>query len=357
MSAHVAWVRRRLPWLAVLAASCSDPREAERTVGAGEAIHALPTVDVWTAVQAGDFNDDGFQDALWNNANRSQMAISLLRGTELLSAGPPLQGPSTGTGWVTIAPADFNGDGMTDVPWFDVVNGRFAVWLMHGAQVLSEGPVLPGPTGGTWIAAQAGDFDGDGLSDVLWYEPFANRIAVWLTRGSGLSRMGADIPGPAGEGWSVAGLGDFNLDGMADILWYAPDEQKFAIWLMRGTRLLERGPEIPAPPGDGWQPVATADFNGDGMTDLLWNNLQTGDITVWPVRGTRILEQGPVLPGPGGSDWVAAAAGDTNGDGMADVLWQNLVTRGMQILADARDGGPRPGSRDPGSRVSATSNV
>ena len=331
MPAHLAWMRRLLPWLAVLAVSCSDPREAERTMGAGEAIHALPSVDVWTIVQTGDFNADGFQDALWNNANHSKIAVSLLRGTELLDGGADARGPSAGTGWITISAADFNDDGVADVPWYDLVNNRFAVWLMRGVRVLSAGTEIPGPSGGSWVASQAGDFDGDGLADVLWYEPVANRLAVWLMRGTVVSRVGAEIPGPTGPGWTVAGLADFNFDGMADILWYDPNDQKVAIWLMRGTQLLEPGPEIPAPPGDGWQPIAAADFNGDGTADLLWNNLETDQITVWPVRGTSVLGQGPLLAGPQGAGWVAASAGDTNGDGMADVLFQNLLTHVMEI--------------------------
>ena len=44
---------------------------------------------------------------------------------------------------------------------------------------------------------------------------------------------------------------DFNADGMADVLWYNEGTRAITVWLMAGNDLLLAGPEIPALPGDG----------------------------------------------------------------------------------------------------------
>jgi FG-GAP-like repeat len=272
MPAPSTRLARRLVWLAALTAGCSDPRAAPRTGQAGPAFHALPTQDVWALVQAADFNGDGLQDVLWNNADHSEMAVTLLRGTELLE----------------------------------------------------EGARIPGPPGPEWVTVIAVDFDGDGMADVIWSDTGRNLFSVWLMRGTEVAEVGPEIPGPAGRGWSVSTLADFNFDGMNDILWYNDVTGGMAVWLMRGVDVLERGREIAGPPGTGWSISNAADFDRDGMADVLWNDTVGNRIAVWLMRGTCLADPGPVLPGPEGTDWVAASAGDTNGDGMADVTWQTL---------------------------------
>jgi hypothetical protein len=99
---------------------------------------------------------------------------------------------------------------------------------------------------------------------------------------------------------------------------------------MHGTRVLERGPEIQSPPGDGWTVPTGADFNGDGMADVIWSDPTTGRVAISLLRGTCLLEEGPVITGPG-EGWFAGTAGDTNGDGMADVMWQSADGHRMSV--------------------------
>ena len=79
---------------------------------------------------------------------------------------------------------------------------------------------------------------------------------------------GGDLANP-GPSWHVAGTGDFNGDGNADILWQNDDGTP-AIWLMNGTSLIGGGGL--ANPGPSWHVAGTGDFNGDGNADILWQN-------------------------------------------------------------------------------------
>src|SRR5262249_44273027 len=70
----------------------------------------------------------------------------------------------------------------------------------------------------------------------------------------------------------------------------------------------------------GGQTHATHDFNGDGMTDILWQNSK-GQVALWELNGNHIVSNTTV--GSVSSGWHADGIGDFNGDGKADVLWQN----------------------------------
>ena len=66
--------------------------------------------------------------------------------------------------------------------------------------------------------------------------------------------------------------------------------------------------------------MGTGDFNGDGKADILWQN-DDGMPAIWEMNGTSIIGGG-ALPNPGPS-WHVAGTGDFNGDGKTDILWQN----------------------------------
>ena len=63
------------------------------------------------------------------------------------------------------------------------------------------------------------------------------------------------------------------------------------------------------------------DFNGDRMSDILWQNTN-GQASIWGMSGNSLVGGGAVSPNPG-SNWKAIGAGDFNGDGLSDILFQN----------------------------------
>ena len=154
-------------------------------------------------------------------------------------------GPSSD--WSAVTAADFNADGMSDILWFNSVTGRMTVWLMEGAQLLVAGAELPGPAGDGWAAVQAGDLNQDGMADVVWYNSTTGKLRIWLMEGTHLLAEGPEIQGPPGSGWLVPSVADFNRDGMQDVLLYSPSQRRVAVWLMNGAQLLAPGPLLPMP--------------------------------------------------------------------------------------------------------------
>jgi hypothetical protein len=109
---------------------------------------------------------------------------------------------------------------------------------------------------------------------------------------------------------------DFNGDGYGDILWQHNNGTP-AMWLMHGTFSI--GNAVMGNPGADWQIKAAADFNGDGKADILWQN-DDGTPAIWLMDGTNGI--GSAVMGNPGADWHIKAAADFNGDGKADILWQ-----------------------------------
>jgi hypothetical protein len=231
-------------------------------------------------------------------------------------------------GWRVPPSGDFNADGVQDVLWREHDTNQIAVTLMNGTSILEQGPLLPGPAGDGWIVVNgAGDFNADGMADVLWYDVPKNRMAVWLFRGTQPFERGPEIPGPDGDGWTCQPAVDFNLDGMADVLWYDPASNLTSVWLMRGTQPFEKGPTFEGPAGGGWLAAFAADFDKDGLADIFWYNPAKRLMTVWLMNGTTVREPGPLLPVPvRGPGWILAAASDFNRNRTADELWFNTRT-------------------------------
>jgi hypothetical protein len=150
--------------------------------------------------------------------------------------------------------------------------------------------------GSTWTVVSSGDYNLDGLADVLWYDTATDMIMIWLMNGTRPLAIGPALPPPPGDGWEANNSADFNYDGIADVLWYNSDKNLFAIWLVKGTGILAAGPAIAGPAGDGWEPGTPGDFNADGMADIFWYNADKNAVTVWLMNGTRVMAPGPIVP-------------------------------------------------------------
>src|SRR5260370_19049112 len=79
------------------------------------------------------------------------------------------------------------------------------------------------------------------------------------------------------------------------------------------------------------QIAGIGDFNGDGKADILWRNTSTGEIRVWLLNGTSLIGNGGLatLSKP---NFQIAGVGAFNGDGKADILWRNTSTGEIRVL-------------------------
>jgi hypothetical protein len=119
------------------------------------------------------------------------------------------------------------------------------------------------------------------------------------------------------------------FDISSDLLFQNLGTGQAVIWTMAGSARTGGGP-LTANPGPDWKAVGRGDFDHDGRPDILWQNTATGQAAVWEMFGTTRTGGGPVIPNPGPA-WTAVTAADFDNDGFADILWQNATTGQMSI--------------------------
>jgi hypothetical protein len=149
-----------------------------------------------------------------------------------------------------------------------------------------------------WSVADAGDVDQDGCADVIIGAPFnaengdqAGKVYVLSAR---TGELLFDAVGPPGSrlGWSVAGIGDVNLDGHADVIAGAPrhDAKRGRVYVYSGLDGSELYAEDGAGAGDrlGYAVSGGVDVNDDGHDDFLvsapWNDeaaVNAGRVTIY----------------------------------------------------------------------------
>jgi hypothetical protein len=58
---------------------------------------------------------------------------------------------------------------------------------------------------------------------------------------------------------------------------------------MNGTTILNQATSFVAQVPTVWSIIGSGDYNGDGMSDVIWYN--GGNVAVWEMNGTTILNQ------------------------------------------------------------------
>lgn len=286
-----------------------------------------------------DLNDNGVSDILWRSASGGLVAWDMNRngaigGSGFVTYGGVVTAPDAS--YSVAAISDFSGDGKADVLWRNTA-GSLIEWLMNGSVITQSSyvtaggtPVNPDPS---WSFLGAGDFNGDGMSDMLWRNA-SGEIAEWQMNGTVIGGSGdLNAGGGAvflGTAWSVAGIGDFNGDGKSDIIWRNASGE-VAEWQMNGSTIIGSNDlnagGVATAPAANWSVAGVGDFNADGNADLLWRDSSSGALVEWLMNGSSVIGSGsvtsggtPVNPDP---SWHVVEIGDFNGDARADILWRN----------------------------------
>jgi len=238
---------------------------------------------------------------------------------------------------VRIAPspprADFDRDGRTDLVWRKDGGGAVAIWTMDGTTRI-DGFVVDSqshPDLG-WEIVAVGDFDLDGDADIAWRNRTSGRLSLWTIE-NGTVVAGTLRDGMTDLAWRVVGGADLDRDGRIDLLWWNSESGELRAWLMDGWQLREERPlDPPSAASSAWRPVALDDLDGDRSPDLVWRNSTSNRLSVWYLDGTTRRE-GTVIaadadPGP---EWALVGGWDVDFDGTEELLFQNVDTKGLLV--------------------------
>jgi hypothetical protein len=88
-----------------------------------------------------------------------------------------------------------------------------------------------------WDVIDSGDYNGDGLSDLLWRDLSSSgerSAGIWYLS-SGLRLSGNPLELNLETDHSVVGSADYDGDGSADLLVFNPETRELVLWLMDGS--------------------------------------------------------------------------------------------------------------------------
>jgi hypothetical protein len=288
-----------------------------------------------------DFNGDGIPDLAWGQRGQpSSVAISLGSGDGTFSMESTYSvGPNSPT---TLVAGDFNGDGTPDLMTaseYQGDDGAATGWILLGD---GKGGFRTAPSvalgarqlGGPAIVA---DFNGDGFADVATtvYDGFRFIMNILLSKGDG-TFLTSTLPTCATPAPELVAA-DFNNDGTQDILvsgcstnlqmLLGNGDGTFVSWSLPGPLYGEQGEPAPA---------TTGDFNGDGVPDVILANSMSGKFGILLGKGDGVFAAGPLVSVPGLPYLQFLVVGDFSGDGIPDFAlagYPNIFTGEMGVPA------------------------
>lgn len=249
-------------------------------------------------VQTADMNGDGLDDIVFTNRIRRSFPFPDQIETEIYLTKPMISGGLDFVKQITplyftssdateaLLVGDFLGEGKS-VILIQPVN-KFGVYLgttqiFYYDEATDEIQMLEFSGSIKEARLYAADYDGDGVLEIL-YKKTDNRTAVVKIRKSGDTYYFSEIIQGLLEDWDDCFPGDFNGDGLTDVLLYTKDEPRpWKIHLSQGRMIswngYELSPSFPySSPGDylfsldepnhSSQHIKIGDFDGNGCSDI-----------------------------------------------------------------------------------------
>ena len=151
------------------------------------------------------------------------------------------------------------------------------------------------------------------------------QIGVWFMDGSNRISATNFSPGQITDtAWKIVGIADFNSDSKPDLVWQNQSNGQIGVWFMDGSNRISAVNFSPGQVTDTtWKIVGIGDFNSDSKPDLVWQNQSNGQIGVWFMDGTNLINATNFSPGRVDTAWKIVAIGDFNSDSKPDLVWQN----------------------------------
>jgi hypothetical protein len=214
----------------------------------------------------------------------------------------------TGASPFSIGSGDFNGDGLLDL----IAAGPLNFSILFNTSIPgNDFPVhkdYPLPPGCSAPFA-LGDFNGDGHLDLA----LSGSSGICVLLGHGDGTFGGPASFDSGSLTGALAVGDFNGDGKLDLAVANPFANTISILLGNGDGTFQTPVDYSTGPLPNF--VVTGDFNGDGRLDLAVVN--NTNVSIFLGNGDGTFKSR--VDYPAGANIQSLTVGDYNGDGVLDL--------------------------------------
>ena len=118
-----------------------------------------------------------------------------------------------------------------------------------------------------------------------------------------------------------------------DILFQSVLNGANKIWYMNGVNNIANSSVLinGLPPSSNWQIAAVGDFFPNGHSDIVVQNLMSGEKQIWEMKNNEVIASHPIMSLPVATDYQVVGASDFNRDGYDDLILQNPSQDGGEL--------------------------
>jgi hypothetical protein len=229
---------------------------------------------------------------------------------------------------------DLDGDGHADLVTNDRGDDTVSVLLGRGDGTFEVSSLSVGRDP---FHVRVVDLDGDGALDILTANQLGPSVGVLYGRGDGTFEAHVGLLFGTEVGPVQVAVGDFDGDGALDVATCNWADDSYAVIRQTSNPRVFREPRVVSldRPDSRPRAIAAADLNGDDRLDLVVTTWTAGDLVVLDGRGDGTFEA--PRPYEASSQQVHLSLADFDGDGVDDLLVPNMDAARVQVLLGGGD--------------------
>ena len=262
----------------------------------------------WKLIGAANISGASTPDLVWSSSTGLVAYWYTDVGFRYSSAGDVEANPFTASTWETRAVANIDNDASSDIIFQNKLSstGTLAYWYMNGENKMASytltGSLINSKAYNKgWRIMAVTDMNDDSYPDLVWQNISSKRVDITFMRNDTiLGETTIPTSELVGAGWYVRGVAHLDNNNVKDLIWINEvGGGKSAIWYLNKagsgdettfTKASTASLTNPSP-ATVWLTKGTADFNGDGVEDILFQYVNNNSApAVWYMSGNKIEE-------------------------------------------------------------------
>ncbi|CAF2141030.1 unnamed protein product [Rotaria magnacalcarata] len=288
-------------------------------------------------VLTGDLNNDDRLDFATINKGTEDITV-FIRYLRRMFSNRTRYSTGVASYSVSIDVGDFNNDIVLDIVVANRELLNVGIFLGYANGTFSIQKIYSTDTNSTPQSVTVVDFNNDSLLDIAVANNNKHNVGVFLRYGNGsFAAHLVFLTATNSMPMSVA-VGDFNKDGLVDIVVANYGNSNIGILLGYENGSFETKKTYSTGNGSFPDSVAVGDLNNDNLFDITVNNRNTGNVSIFLGYGNGSF--GKMTSYFMGESWnpSSSALGGLNNDGFLDIAVSNTCAYNISMLFGLGDG-------------------